>query len=129
MAIPAALRRAMTYGRFALPLIASAPVRRWIEARVRGGIPGPTARQRERGWSRFWAEAREDSGRTATARLSAPEGYELTVRTALECVGRVVSGDWRPGFATPSMAYGEDLVLAIDGVRREDLTEAKTPAE
>ena len=121
MAIPAALRRLMRYGKPVLPLLASAPLRRWLEKRVKRGPPGPNAQQRERGWSRFWAEARDDSGRTATARLSAPEGYELTVRTSLECVRRVMSGDWRAGFQTPSKAYGPDLVLAIAGVRREDV--------
>jgi short subunit dehydrogenase-like uncharacterized protein len=102
-------------------LLASAPVRRWLESRVRRGAPGPTVRQRERGWSRFWAEARDDTGRSAKARLLTPEGYELTVRTALECVNRVMRGEWRAGYQTPSMAYGPDLVLAIEGIRREDL--------
>src|SRR6185503_18453117 len=93
------------------------------EARVRRGPTGPTPQQRARGWSRFWAEARDDGGRTATARLLAPEGYELTVRASLECVQRVMTGDWRAGFATPSTAYGPDLVLSIDGIRREDVNE------
>ncbi len=121
MAIPAQLRRVMRYGRPLLPLLASAPVQRWMESRIRSGAPGPTAQQRERGWSRFWAEARDNDGRSATARLLTPEGYELTVRTALECTSRVLRGEWRAGYQTPSMAYGPDLVLAIDGVRREDL--------
>jgi short subunit dehydrogenase-like uncharacterized protein len=121
MSIPAPLRRVMQYGRPLLPVLASARVQRWLESRVRRGAPGPTPEQRARGWSRIWAEARDDSGRSATARMLTPEAYELTVRTALECTGRVLRGDWRAGFQTPSSAYGPDLVLAIDGVRREDL--------
>jgi short subunit dehydrogenase-like uncharacterized protein len=121
MAIPAPVRRVMRYGRPLLPVLALAPVRRWLESRVRRGAPGPTAEQRARGWSRFWAEARDDTGRSAAARLLAPEGYELTVRTALECTQRVLRGEWRAGYQTPSSAYGPDLVLAIDGVQREDL--------
>jgi short subunit dehydrogenase-like uncharacterized protein len=121
MAIPTVVRRILRHGRALLPLLASAPVRRLLERRVRRGAPGPTAEQRARGWSRFWAEARDDSGRSVSARLVAPEGYELTVRAALECAQRVLRGDWQPGFQTPSRAYGPDLVLAIDGVRREPL--------
>ena len=121
MAIPAALRRVMRYGGILLPLLATAPVRRRLEARIRRGAPGPTAEQRGRGWSRFWAEARDDAGHAATARLIAPEAYELTVRASIECARRVLNGEWRAGFQTPSSAYGPDLVLAIDGVRREDL--------
>jgi short subunit dehydrogenase-like uncharacterized protein len=120
MAIPATLRRVMTYGRFLLPVIASAPVRGFLAARVRRGSPGPSAGHRARGWSRFWAEASDDAGRSAIATLAAPSGYELTVRTALECVRRAVSGAVRPGFQTPSTAYGPDLVLSIDDVTRRD---------
>jgi short subunit dehydrogenase-like uncharacterized protein len=118
MAIPAVLRRAMRYGRPLLPLLASRPARGWLEAYVRRGAPGPTAGQRALGWSRLWAEASDDAGRTATARLFAPDPYELTVRASLECVRRVLAGVWRPGFQTPSQAFGADLVLAVDEVRR-----------
>jgi len=121
MAIPAALRRVLRYGRPLLSAFAWAPVRRWLESRARGGSPGPTADQRRRGWSRFWAEARDDRGTSATARLFGPEAYELTARAALECVRRVLDGQARAGYQTPSTAYGPDLVLALEGVRREDL--------
>jgi short subunit dehydrogenase-like uncharacterized protein len=121
MAIPPAVRGMLRYGRPFLSLFASAPVRKWLESRVRSGAPGPNAEQRARGRTRFWAEARDDSGRAAAALLSAPEGYELTVRTSLEVARRVLSGDWRAGFQTPSTAYGPDLVLAIDGVSRADV--------
>ena len=119
MAIPAAMRRVMTYGRFLLPIVASAPVRRLLTARVRRGSGGPSAEHRVRARSRFWAEARDAGGRTASATLTAPGGYELTVRAALECVSRALRGEARAGFQTPSMAYGADLVLSIEGVQRQ----------
>jgi len=122
MTVPAGMRRVMRYGRFVLPLLASPPVQRWLVDRVRRGPAGPTADQRVRGRSRFWAEASDENGARAAARLLAPEGYELTVRTAVECVRRVLRGEARPGFQTPSRAFGADLVLAIDGVTREDVT-------
>lgn len=118
MAIPALVRRVMTYGRFLLPIVASSPVRRWLTARVRSGPAGPSPEHRARGESRFFAEARDAAGNTARATLRAPEGYELTVRAALECVSRALRGDVRAGFHTPSMAYGPDLVLGIEGVQR-----------
>ena len=122
MTIPAGVRRMMRYGRLLVPLLATRPVQRWLAARVRRGPAGPTAEQRERGRSRFWAEASDDAGARAAARLFGPEGYELTVRTAVECVRRVLRGEARPGFQTPSRAFGPDLVLAVEGVRREDVS-------
>jgi short subunit dehydrogenase-like uncharacterized protein len=121
MTVPRALGRLMRWGRPLLPLLAAAPAQRWLAERVRRGPAGPTAEQRARGASRFWAEASDDAGARATARLFGPEGYELTVRTAIECVGRVLRGDARPGFQTPSRAFGPDVVLAVAGVRREDV--------
>ena len=120
MAIPSSVRRAMRYGRFLLPLVSSAPVHRWLERRVRRGPAGPNSEQRARGRTAFWAQAVDAAGASATALLSAPEGYELTVRTAIECVQRVLRGDVRLGFQTPSRAYGADLILAIHGVSRVD---------
>ncbi|MEJ7813132.1 MAG: saccharopine dehydrogenase NADP-binding domain-containing protein [Gemmatimonadaceae bacterium] len=122
MAIPTSLRLAMRYGRVALPLLASPPVQRWLASLVRRMPAGPTLEQRARGQSRFWAEASDDAGARAAARLFGPEGYEFTVRSAVECVRRALRGDACPGFQTPSRAFGPDLVLAIEGVRREDMT-------
>jgi len=54
--------------------------------------------------------------------LQGPEGYTLTVLTVLAILERVVAGEAPPGFQTPSMVYGPDLVLTIPGVVREDET-------
>ncbi len=121
MAIPAALRQVLRWGRPLLPLVTSAPVRRWLERRVRRGAPGPDAAQRARGHSHFRAEVRDAAGRSASALLHTPEGYELTVRTALESMARTLRGEGRPGFQTPSRAFGADLVLAIHGVERSEV--------
>jgi len=120
MMIPDGMRKLLKYGRPILPILKRQPFNGWMQSRVRSGSPGPDEKQRERGRSRFWAEASDDSGKKFAARLSGPEGYELTVRTAIECVRRTLAGKATPGFKTPSLAFGPDLVLAIDGVGRED---------
>ena len=120
MMIPEGMRKMLKYGRPVLPILKRQPFNGWMQSRVRRGDPGPDEQQRARGRSRFWAEASEGSGRKFAARLSGPEGYELTVRTAIECVRRTLAGKATAGFKTPSRAFGADLVLAIDGVGRED---------
>jgi short subunit dehydrogenase-like uncharacterized protein len=57
----------------------------------------------------------------AVSRLETPDGYELTIDTALAAVERVMAGDFKPGFQTPSLAYGADFILEFSGVHREDL--------
>jgi hypothetical protein len=34
---------------------------------------------------------------------------------------RILSGELKPGFQTPSLAYGADFILQFDGFEREDL--------
>jgi short subunit dehydrogenase-like uncharacterized protein len=53
--------------------------------------------------------------------METPNGYDLTAETALAAVERILSGDFKPGFQTPSLAYGADFILEFEGVRREDL--------
>jgi hypothetical protein len=53
--------------------------------------------------------------------MRTPEGYSLTAATAFDAACRVVAGEVKPGFQTPSRAFGTDYILNFDGVVREDL--------
>jgi short subunit dehydrogenase-like uncharacterized protein len=68
-----------------------------------------------------WGEAVRASGERAAARLVLPETYLFSALAAVEIAERVARGEVRPGFQTPSLAFGPDLVLAVPGVTREDL--------
>jgi short subunit dehydrogenase-like uncharacterized protein len=54
-------------------------------------------------------------------RLRTPEGYTLTAQTGLAIAKRVLDGEFKAGFQTPSRVYGADFILGFDGVSREDL--------
>jgi short subunit dehydrogenase-like uncharacterized protein len=82
---------------------------------------GPTDAERASSQAVLVAQATNAQGQTARSRLRTPEGYTLTAMTALEVVRRVLAGDCKPGFQTPSLAYGADFVLQMTGVTREDL--------
>lgn len=119
--MPAAALRVLRASRPLAPLLGSAPVQKALHWWTDRGEPGPSAEQRARGQSRLWAEVRDDAGNRAAARLHTPEGYTLTALTAVAAVQRVLAGDHPPGFQTPSLAYGADWILEIDGTEREDL--------
>ena len=59
-------------------------------------------------------------GDVARAWLKTPEGYTLTALTALAIAQRSRDGAARPGFQTPSRAFGPDFVLEFSGVERRD---------
>jgi short subunit dehydrogenase-like uncharacterized protein len=121
VAVPLAVRAATRATRFLTPLLASDVARRFLKTLVRRRGPGPTPEERAHGRSRLWAEARDDTGRVARARLDAPEPYELTTWTALELAERAVRGALPPGFQTPARACGPNFVLTFPGVERHDL--------
>ncbi len=82
---------------------------------------GPTEEERNSDRSVFVATAEGKDGKTASARLTTPEGYKLTCLTALLIAEKVLKGKIKTGYATPALAYGPDLIMEIEGVTREDL--------
>jgi short subunit dehydrogenase-like uncharacterized protein len=102
-------------------LLRSAPVQRMMKRAIRKGPPGPTPEQRANGASLLWGRVEDAAGNRAETRLRTPEGYTLTARTSVEAVRRVLAGDARAGFQTPSRVYGPDWIVQFDGVERDDV--------
>ena len=83
---------------------------------------GSTAEERAKTQTHIWGEVEDDQGRKSVSRLHGPEaGVTWTALSALAVVQKVLDGNTRPGFQTPSLAYGADFVLECEGVTREDL--------
>jgi short subunit dehydrogenase-like uncharacterized protein len=116
VAVPALLRVGLRAARWVGPLLASAPLQRFLKSRVARGPEGPDADQRAGGASLLWAEARDGAGHVVTLRLRAPEAYQLTTWTALELAERALRGELPVGFQTPARACGRDFVLGFPGV-------------
>ena len=104
-----------------LPIIFdSIPWHATTKALLRRLPAGPTEQQLAKGSTHIWARASTPDGRTATATLHGPEAYDFTARTARLLLQHILNGQTTPGFQTPATAYGPDLVLEIDSVRRID---------
>ncbi|HEV2733905.1 MAG TPA: saccharopine dehydrogenase NADP-binding domain-containing protein [Longimicrobiaceae bacterium] len=119
--VPAPARRMMVASRHLGWLLGSGPVQRLLKRRIDAASPGPTDEQRARGRSLLWGEVEDGRGGRAAARMQTPEGYTLTAAAAVAAAEEVLAGRARPGFRTPSLAFGPDWVLGFDGVTREDL--------
>jgi short subunit dehydrogenase-like uncharacterized protein len=120
VAVPTAMRVGMKVMPLVAPLLASAPMQKFLKARLQAGSPGPNAEERARGKSLVWGEAEDDAGGRMVARLSTPESYSLTAESALTIARRVDAGGANPGYKTPSLAFGPDFVLELTGVTRTD---------
>ncbi len=82
---------------------------------------GPSEAARRVGRAVLVGQARNAAGETVRTRLRTPEGYALTAATAFDAAKRVAAGELKPGFQTPSLAFGADYILNFDGVTRDDL--------
>jgi short subunit dehydrogenase-like uncharacterized protein len=82
---------------------------------IRWFVAGSRAQQPSAGRGSFWGRVSDAEGNCVEATLETPEGYRLTVLTALASLQRVLAGEAPRGFSTPSKAFGEDFVLGIPG--------------
>lgn len=114
MAAPKAQIRQMKAARYLRPVIAAKPVQRFLAHQIEKRVKGPDERARKTGVSQLWGRVRKGTD-SREATLVTPEGYELTVLTALESVQRAAAGAVAPGAKTPSMAFGAGYITEFPG--------------
>ncbi len=121
MALPQSMIHALQVSRYVGWLLKTPCLLGLVKQRLQSGAPGPTDEERARGRSLLWGMVEDANGVQAQSRLRTPEGYTLTALSSLLIVQKVLAGQLRTGFQTPSSAYGPDLVLELPGVERIDL--------
>lgn len=100
-------------------LLATKPVQNYLQKQIPAG--GPSDEERGKGKTYLWGEASDAEGNKVEARQQGMEGYTLTALTALQIAGKILAGNFCAGFQTPAKCYGADLILEIEGTRREDV--------
>lgn len=94
-------------------------VQKWVSQQITKRITGPDEAKRNKAKTQVWGRVGNKNGKTVEARLTGPEGYNLTALSALIITKKVLQGNAKPGFQTPAGLYGANLVLEIEGVTRE----------
>jgi short subunit dehydrogenase-like uncharacterized protein len=84
---------------------------------------GPTDEIRETGRAYLWGKVSDAAGNQFISTLEAPSGYALTAKTAVLIAEKILAGNFKPGYQTPAMMYGEDLILEIPTTSRVDKLE------
>ena len=89
-------------------------VKGFIKKKIKEREKGPNEEKRNSNYSYLWGRV-TDGTTTIEARLITPEGYKLTSITALLITEKVLNGDFKIGFQTPSSAYSKNLILEVEG--------------
>ena len=89
-------------------------VKNLLKQKVDKQPAGPSEEKRNNSKTYLWGEVRNLEGTTVTQRLITPNGYTLTVKTSLLFASKILGNNLKPGFQTPSTAYGKDVILEIE---------------
>jgi short subunit dehydrogenase-like uncharacterized protein len=79
---------------------------------------GPNQTVRDKSTSYIRGSVSNAKGEVVEAGMETPEAYSLTAFTILVIAKKIISGHYKPGYQTPASAYGPDLIMEIDGVKR-----------
>lgn len=129
MALPRTMIDFLHVSRFIGPLLNTRLVKNIMKSVIDRYPPGPSEESRKRGLAIIVGEATDKNGGRVRAKLQTPDGYLLTAQTAVEVMKRIISSDpstgsgqrLKPGFQTPSLAYGPDFILQFPNTKLEDL--------
>ena len=97
---------------------------RWVKNimlnRIDKKPSGPSEDKLKGGRSFLWGKVSDGLGKECVSRLETLSGYSLTAKTAVLIAEKILSGNYKTGYQTPSMAYGADLILEIEATKRDD---------
>lgn len=114
--------KAMTnMSRFLGPVMGSGFVQSRLKKQIDKMPAGPTEAERIRDTSILQAEVIGSDGTLYRSRLHAPNGYTLTAESAVRSALKTLSGENKPGFQTPSTAFGATFGFELPGCKVTDL--------
>lgn len=113
---PESMLRSMKITRLLGGLLSIPFINNILKKNIKPG--GPNEQVRQKGSCSLFGEVEDANGNKKTARLTTIEGYTLTAKTAVLTAEKIIAGNYKTGFSTPSLAYGADLIMEIEGSER-----------
>lgn len=88
-------------------------IRNIIKKKIKAKPTGPSDEQRLKSKSLVWGEVTNLAGEKVTASLSCLDGYSLTAHSSLLIVQKILMGNFKIGYQTPALVYGENLIFEL----------------
>ncbi|MBS1506148.1 MAG: saccharopine dehydrogenase NADP-binding domain-containing protein [Bacteroidetes bacterium] len=95
-------------------------VKRYLKKQIDKKPAGPNEERRARSKMFLWGKV-SDGKQERISLLETIEGYTLTAKTSVLIAEKILKGNYKAGFQTPSLAYGSDLIMEVAGSTRKDL--------
>ena len=116
MATPPSSILQMKRMRMLKPLLSMQWVQNMMKRRVEKSVSGPEFDERQNSKMQLWGEATTADGRSVSATMTTPNGYDVTVTASLGIVEYLLKNDVEGGFYTPSLLMGADYAASLPGV-------------
>jgi short subunit dehydrogenase-like uncharacterized protein len=115
MGLKASVRKWMLLGNWISPILKMKAVKTFLKKQLKNRPEGPNADQRINGYCLIWGEAGNKNSEKITMRLKTREGYSFTALSSVLIASKIIAGNFKAGYQTPSSAYGSALVLELAG--------------
>lgn len=122
MAVPPGTIKKMKLMRWIKPLLGLSFVQGLLKKQVESRVRGPSDEKREKANSELWGEVSSADGRSISATMTAPNGYDLTVTAGLGIVQHLLDNDVEGGYYTPSLLMGSAYATSLPGVTMKILS-------
>lgn len=98
------------------PLLAMQWVQNTMKRRIEKSVKGPGEEAREASVMQLWGEASSADGRSVSATMTTPDGYDVTVSSSLGIVEYLLETEVEGGFYTPSLLMGSSYAESLAGI-------------
>ena len=102
--------------RWLLPMLDSQLFRGFMKTRIERTVSGPSEQARKDSRGELWGRATSADGRSVSAIMTTPNGYDLTVTASLAIVSHLLENSKEGGFYTPSLLMGPGFAGTLPGV-------------
>jgi short subunit dehydrogenase-like uncharacterized protein len=117
LSVPPATAARLRRMRWFQPLLGLSFVQKLLKRQVERRVSGPSAQRRESTDSQLWGLVESADGRTVEATMTTPNGYDLTVDSALGVVAYLLDNGVEGGYYTPALLMGADYAASLSGVK------------
>jgi len=116
MALPESTIAWLRRLRWLQQLLGWGPVQAFLKSRVERSLQGPSEETRGTSYCELWGQVKSADGRTVSATMTTPNGYDLTVSASLGIVEFLLHQSVEGGYYTPSLLMGAAYAASLPGV-------------